>query len=427
MDTIHQSVKDTFTKINAVYDKHIAPFSDSIAQGISEIVGTLLDGFNTYVAPVLQGLATDFDGTWKDSVQPALNGIIELLGSVFDLLKVLWENLLQPILNWAVKNAMPIIASLIKNTGDDFNWVLGVISGVISETAKLLKGLIDFLTGVFSGDWKKAFSGLKEIADSFKMSFKAAWKYIKDGVLGGTLAHIKTVFSPDWNGFFKDFKSVAEGFKTKLKNVFSSGQTYFNGIITFVNNKFLGKWKKAWKNIRDTFSDVFGALGSLAKKPINAIISAFNSVIKTINALITKINSIKFTIDIPDWIPGFGGSSWGFSGFSIPKMSYVPALAQGAYVKPNTPQLAMIGDNMHQGEFVAPEDKLKEMAKQAVREAGGSGVTKEELESIVNRAVMRIVTALAEMGFYIDSEQVGRATQAARTAADRRFNAVEVG
>ena len=245
--------------------------------------------------------------------------------------------------------------------------------------------------------------------------------------MGGTLAHIKTVFSPAWNGFFKDFKSVAEGFKTKLKNVFSSGQTYFNGIITFVNNKFLGKWKKAWKNIRDTFSDVFGALGSLAKKPINAIISAFNSVIKTINALITKINSIKFTIDIPDWIPGFGGSSWGFSGFSIPKMSYVPALAQGAYVKPNTPQLAMIGDNMHQGEFVAPEDKLKEMAKQAVRDAGGSGVTKEELESIVNRAVMRIVTALAEMGFYIDSEQVGRATQAARTAADRRFNAVEVG
>ena len=48
-------------------------------------------------------------------------------------------------------------------------------------------------------------------------------------------------------------------------------------------------------------------------------------------------------------------------------MSYVPALAQGAYVKPNTPQLAMIGDNMHQGEFVAPEDKLK----QAVREASG--------------------------------------------------------
>lgn len=427
MDTIHQSVKDTFTKINAVYDKHIAPFFDSIAQGISEIVGTLLDGFNTYVAPVLQGLATDFDGTWKDSVQPALNGIIELLGSVFDLLKVLWENLLQPILNWAVKNAMPIIASLIKNTGDDFNWALGVISGVISETAKLLKGLIDFLTGVFSGDWKKAFSGLKEIADSFKMSFKAAWKYIKDGVLGGTLAHIKTVFSPAWNGFFKDFKSVVEGFKTKLKNVFSSGQTYFNGIITFVNNKFLGKWKKAWKNIRDTFSDVFGALGSLAKKPINAIISAFNSVIKTINALITKINSIKFTIDIPDWIPGFGGSSWGFRGFSIPKMSYVPALAQGAYVKPNTPQLAMIGDNMHQGEFVAPEGKLKEMAKQAVREAGGSGVTKEELESIINRAVMRIVTALAEMGFYLDSEQVGRATQAARAAADRRFNAVEVG
>lgn len=86
----------------------------------------------------------------------------------------------------------------------------------------------------------------------------------------------------------------------------------------------------------------------------------------------------------------------------------------------------LIGDNRHQGEVVAPENKLKEMAMAAVQ-AAGSGVSRDELESIINRAVMRIVAALADMGFYIDSEQIGRATSAARTAADRRFNAVEVG
>ena len=95
-------------------------------------------------------------------------------------------------------------------------------------------------------------------------------------------------------------------------------------------------------------------------------------------------------------------------------------------MKPNTPQLAMIGDNRHQGEVVAPENKLKEMAMAAVQ-AAGSGVSRDELESIINRAVMRIITALSNMGFYLDSEQVGRATRAAQAAADRRFNAVEVG
>lgn len=367
MDTIHQSVKDTFTKINAVYDKHIEPLFDSVAEGISDIVGTLLDGFNTYIAPVLKDLATEFDGTWKKHVQPALDGIIDLLGSVADLVKVLWENILQPFINWVVKNIMPILAPIIKKLGDKFLDLLTVVSDVVKGITKVLKGLIDFLTGIFSGDWQKAFSGLKQVVSGFKTAFSAAWKFIKDNILSEALSHLEGSFSPAWSLAFKGLKATAGALKDKLKDVFSDGKGYFNGILDFIDDKFLSKWKKAWEAIKDTFTKVFSALGSLAKKPINAIISAFNSVIKTINALITKINSIKFTIDIPDWIPGFGGSSWGFRGFSIPKMSYVPALAQGAYVKPNTPQLAMIGDNMHQGEFVAPEDKLK----QAVREASG--------------------------------------------------------
>lgn len=367
LDTIHQSVKNTFTKINAVYDKHIEPLFDSIAQGISDVTGTFLDGFNTYIAPVLKDLATEFDGTWKRHVQPALDGIIDLLGSVADLVKVLWENILQPFINWVVKNIMPILAPIIKKLGDKFLDLLTVVSDVVKGITKVLKGLIDFLTGIFSGDWQKAFSGLKQVVSGFKTAFSAAWKFIKDNILSEALSHLEGSFSPAWSLAFKGLKATAGALKDKLKDVFSDGKGYFNEILNFIDDKFLSKWKKAWEAIKDTFTKVFSALGSLAKKPINAIISAFNSVIKTINALITKINSIKFTIDIPDWIPGFGGSSWGFRGFSIPKMSYVPALAQGAYVKPNTPQLAMIGDNMHQGEFVAPEDKLK----QAVREASG--------------------------------------------------------
>lgn len=367
LDTIHQSVKNTFTKINAVYDKHIEPLFDSIAQGISDVTGTFLDGFNTYIAPVLKDLATEFDGTWKRHVQPALDGIIDLLGSVADLVKVLWENILQPFINWVVKNIMPILAPIIKKLGDKFLDLLTVVSDVVTGITKVLKGLIDFLTGIFSGDWQKAFSGLKQVVSGFKTAFSAAWKFIKDNILSEALSHLEGSFSPAWSLAFKGLKATAGALKDKLKDVFSDGKGYFNEILNFIDDKFLSKWKKAWEAIKDTFTKVFSALGSLAKKPINAIISAFNSVIKTINALITKINSIKFRIDIPDWIPGFGGSSWGFRGFSIPKMSYVPALAQGAYVKPNTPQLAMIGDNMHQGEFVAPEDKLK----QAVREASG--------------------------------------------------------
>ena len=54
----------------------------------------------------------------------------------------------------------------------------------------------------------------------------------------------------------------------------------------------------------------------------------------------------------------------------------VPAFASGTYIKANTPQLAIIGDNKQEGEFVAPESKLLEMAKIAAGESGG----KEQIE-----------------------------------------------
>lgn len=47
----------------------------------------------------------------------------------------------------------------------------------------------------------------------------------------------------------------------------------------------------------------------------------------------------------------------------------IPMLANGGYVRANTPQLAIIGDNRYYGEITAPEDKMEAMAKQAALEA----------------------------------------------------------
>ena len=52
--------------------------------------------------------------------------------------------------------------------------------------------------------------------------------------------------------------------------------------------------------------------------------------------------------------------------------------------------------------------------------------SKAELESIVNNAVMRIVTALGQMGFYLDGELLARAVQAIQDGLDMRYNPVKV-
>ena len=107
-------------------------------------------------------------------------------------------------------------------------------------------------------------------------------------------------------------------------------------------------------------------------------------------------------------------------------MGNIPYLAQGAYIGKNTPRLAVIGDNRHYGEFVAPEDKMMDMAMKAAREAAGSGVSGDELERIINNAVLRIVSALANMGFYVDGEEFARAMRSAGLSSDMRYNTVSI-
>ena len=86
----------------------------------------------------------------------------------------------------------------------------------------------------------------------------------------------------------------------------------------------------------------------------------------------------------------------------------------------------MIGDNRHQGEVVAPEGKLQEMVDEAVSRAVAGGITKADLESVMNRAVMRLIAALSSMGFYLDGEQLATLQRMTQASVDRRYNTVTV-
>lgn len=78
-------------------------------------------------------------------------------------------------------------------------------------------------------------------------------------------------------------------------------------------------------------------------------------------------------------------------------------LAQGGYVKKNTPQLAMIGDNRHQGEVVAPEDKMIAMAKKAAELSGGSSKDDQ-----IIRLLMELINAVKSIDtdVYLDGKKI---------------------
>ena len=255
-------------------------------------------------------------------------------------------------------------------------------------------------------------------------SVKTKWDIIKNK-FSEFSQWLQNVFKTDWSKSFGTLGSVLNTFLGTVQRIWGNIKRVFTGIVDFITGVFSGNWKQAWNGIKEIFGGVFDSLIALAKAPLNALIDLINGLMDKLNSGLSAIeNAFSFSYDFKN--PITGTRHYGHYGMSLPRVPTIPHLAQGAYVKPNTPQLAMIGDNLHQGEVVAPENKLREMAIEAVRAAGGSGITREDLETIMNRAVMRIIAALSQMGFYLDGKKLAEAENAVKAEIDRRFNAVDI-
>ena len=298
----------------------------------------------------------------------------------------------------------------------------------IKEAATVLKDWVVEKSVALKNDVVGAFTTLKDNASGalgvLRENVKEKWNAIKSK-FSEFSGWLKGIFQTDWSKSFGTLGSILNTFLGTVQRIWGNIKRVFNGIVEFITGVFSGNWKQAWNGIKEIFRGVFGSLIALAKAPLNAVIDLINGLMNKLNSGLAAIeNAFSFSYDFKN--PITGTRHYGHYGMSLPRVPTIPHLAQGAYVRPNTPQLAMIGDNLHQGEVVAPENKLREMAIEAVRAAGGSGVTREDLETIMNRAVMRIIAALSQMGFYLDGKKLAEAENAVKAEIDRRFNTVDI-
>lgn len=204
---------------------------------------------------------------------------------------------------------------------------------------------------------------------------------------------LQNIFNMDFSKSFGSLGDIMNAYVANVKNIFGDIKNIFGGLIDFITGIFSGDWKKAWNGIIDTFSGIFSLLSDVAKAPLNLVIGFINGLItgvqSGINAIVRSVNKLSFKV--PNWVPGIGGEDFGFH---LPEADFskIPYLAQGGYVKPNTPQLAMIGDNRHQGEVVAPEDKLLDMAQKAAAMASSAELLAEAISIL--KQILRILETL---------------------------------
>ena len=422
--TVIQTLSDAISRL---YDEHIKPFFDSIANGLSSIFETLITGYNTYILPVLQGLAEQFKGLLEGPLGDAILKIETFLGKLIDSLKLLWESVLAPLINWIIANLLPVVAKIIDVVGTTAMKVIKSLIKIIGDVADTLSGIIDFLVGVFTGDWKLAWQGIKEIASGvwnlIKDVISGAWSAIKS-IIKGALNIIKSVINTAWNAIKTATSTVWNAIKKTLSGLWSALKTTVKTVFDAIKTKVVGVWdnikdktSQVWKSVttfistkveaiktaitdkfnaaRDAVKSAFERIVDFIKKPINKAISIVNSAVGMINS---AIGGIESAFSFGPWsVPTpFGTKTIGFQA-TFPRVSTIPYLASGAVIPPRGEFLAVLGDQKKGNNLEAPESLLRQIVREESGKGQRDGNTYNVTVNASGRKLLDIIISEAEM------------------------------
>lgn len=385
--TTTPSIDDgTTDKVNTLSEKY-GKLANSIDNLKSKFKGftDLLSGAGSWTMEnILKPL-----GNWTmNELAPA---VIDALASAFGFLTTELE-FLKPVWDWIWKNFLKPIASF---AGDVIITALNSISSGFGLLTTVLNGL----KPIWDWIWKNLFEPAgKFIGDAFSKTLEdwaeklalvpTGLTLLKQSIesLPGKIEETKEKVKAKWEELKANVTGKLVGFGAKIDTKWTDLKGKWEGLTKNINDKtanMKAKVKTKWKDLRRKWNDL---LSNFKDKTVTATLKIKGKVAdikkwfneKVIDKVNEKIHKIPLL-----------------------KSVSIPHLAQGGYVKKNTPQLAMIGDNRHYGEIVAPENKLQEMARMA---AAGAGGTSPEVIALLREIVVLLQTL--DLDVIVDGKSV---------------------
>lgn len=328
LEGLKTSIDSIFDNLNAVYDAHFKPFFDSIAAGLTSIVGTILSVWNGSIQPVIDRISQKISELLTQYITPFVNNVVEFIGHIATHLQNFWELFLQPLVEWFISFAVPILSEAI-------SLIIEVIIKVVEEIMADLNGLMDFINDTVMPAWNGFWESAGDMFDAFWQALKAIGDLIKD-MFVGIIDVIRKLIDKDWKGAWDSAKKIFTTFKDNVKSIIDSVREFFQKFLDWIGEKV--EW------------------------------------------VLNKVQGIK------DFFGGGGGgSSTGDGGYArtaayraavSPVLADVPKLATGAVLRGGNPFLAWVNDQgAGQTNIEAPLSTIEQAVENVMSRKGyGGGV-----------------------------------------------------
>lgn len=250
LDVYTQPIVGGITNLfNSIYTTAIGPAIELIVSVWKDFTQILLDWWNKngqkildnigqFVTQTIKLFQSIYDNVLKPIIEPFLNtlgelwdskikGLIETFGTlVAELINgalEIYNKVIVPIVEWLTKILGPVIAEIVNTIFNAVSVVIGNILEIINGLMVVLTGLIQFIVGVFTLDWDKAWQGIRNI---FKGIFESLGGIVKAviNVIIGILNTLISAFESTVNAIIDAINSI------EITNPFNGEQIWSPNI-----------------------------------------------------------------------------------------------------------------------------------------------------------------------------------------------------
>lgn len=191
-----------FTAIlKSKWDEYGKDIADGVAQFVSNVIGSFQKIYDNIINPIISPFLEMLKQVWNEHLKAMVEEVAEFVAKVTQAALDIYNNFIAPVVNFItsiLNPAFTIIGSVVSSV---FGGVLTTISTVVQSVFGVFNGLIDFLTGIFSGNWEKAWNGVKDIfsniVNGLGAIFKAPINFIID-IINGFIDGLNKIKIPDW-------------------------------------------------------------------------------------------------------------------------------------------------------------------------------------------------------------------------------------
>lgn len=182
----------------------IIPIIGEFIAGIMPVISEVITFIQTYVLPIISEVFNFIVSTVLpfivQGIQQLGSIITTVLSAVLPVVQTVFQTIwtiIQPILTQILTTVQAILPQVLFV----FQTVFTTIGSVVQAAIQIFQGLIQFITGVFTGNWGAAWEGVKSV-------FQGAWDGLKAiatgvingiiGVINGAISALNSIKIPDW-------------------------------------------------------------------------------------------------------------------------------------------------------------------------------------------------------------------------------------